>query len=279
MSAATTSSALGCCPVQALHSAVLLLDKGLVVHPVAMSVNTSICTKLPLAEGPLCATRSASTKPGVGSCQSAKVRTGTLRRTARGRSRPPSGSAASLRPHGAQGSVHRRRAHRQQTRADLGSELEMSVPLHRLNENGRQRFQALAADPVRCLPEHDQRFADRLIVEAPLRPWRRAALRLSTAEHAHGVLAMEPGHRDGGFMMNSQEVETAVRLGLDLVVLILDDSAYGMIRWKQAVDRFPQRVAQPASWKSPPPASIRRNSLRWSRSPLGSRSACSSSSA
>ncbi|MFL4992949.1 MAG: acetolactate synthase large subunit, partial [Microvirga sp.] len=34
---------------------------------------------------------------------------------------------------------------------------------------------------------------------------------------------------DGGFMMNSQELETAVRLGLDLVVLILDDSAYGMI--------------------------------------------------
>ena len=44
---------------------------------------------------------------------------------------------------------------------------------------------------------------------------------------------------DGGFMMNSQELETAVRLKLDLVVLILDDSAYGMIRWKQAVDHFP----------------------------------------
>src|SRR5215213_3808832 len=44
---------------------------------------------------------------------------------------------------------------------------------------------------------------------------------------------------DGGFMMNSQELETAVRLGLDLVVLILNDSAYGMIRWKQAVDHFP----------------------------------------
>ena len=44
---------------------------------------------------------------------------------------------------------------------------------------------------------------------------------------------------DGGFMMNSQELETAVRLKLDLVVLILDDSAYGMIRWKQAVDKFP----------------------------------------
>ena len=44
---------------------------------------------------------------------------------------------------------------------------------------------------------------------------------------------------DGGFMMNSQELETAVRLKLNLVVLILDDSSYGMIRWKQAVDNFP----------------------------------------
>ncbi|KQM13085.1 acetolactate synthase large subunit [Novosphingobium sp. Leaf2] len=39
---------------------------------------------------------------------------------------------------------------------------------------------------------------------------------------------------DGGFMMNSQEMETAVRLGLNLTVLILNDNAYGMIRWKQA---------------------------------------------
>jgi thiamine pyrophosphate-dependent acetolactate synthase large subunit-like protein len=43
---------------------------------------------------------------------------------------------------------------------------------------------------------------------------------------------------DGGFMMNSQEMETAVRLKLNLVILILEDSAYGMIRWKQAVDHF-----------------------------------------
>ncbi|MCA1475161.1 MULTISPECIES: acetolactate synthase large subunit [Bradyrhizobium] len=53
-----------------------------------------------------------------------------------------------------------------------------------------------------------------------------------------------PGRRvlavagDGGFMMNSQEMETAVRLKLNLVVLVLEDKAYGMIRWKQAVDRF-----------------------------------------
>jgi acetolactate synthase-1/2/3 large subunit len=54
-----------------------------------------------------------------------------------------------------------------------------------------------------------------------------------------------PGRRvlavcgDGGFMMNSQELETTVRLGLDLVTLIIVDGAYGMIRWKQAVDGFP----------------------------------------
>jgi acetolactate synthase-1/2/3 large subunit len=39
---------------------------------------------------------------------------------------------------------------------------------------------------------------------------------------------------DGGFMMNSQEMETAVRLGLNFTVLILRDDSYGMIRWKQA---------------------------------------------
>jgi acetolactate synthase I/II/III large subunit len=43
---------------------------------------------------------------------------------------------------------------------------------------------------------------------------------------------------DGGFMMNSQELETAVRVGVNLVVLILQDNAYGMIRWKQAADGF-----------------------------------------
>ncbi len=38
---------------------------------------------------------------------------------------------------------------------------------------------------------------------------------------------------DGGFMMNSQELETAVRLKLDLVIIIINDNAYGMIKWKQ----------------------------------------------
>ena len=43
---------------------------------------------------------------------------------------------------------------------------------------------------------------------------------------------------DGGFMMNSQELETAVRLNLDIVVVVLRDDAYGMIKWKQSNMQF-----------------------------------------
>jgi len=38
---------------------------------------------------------------------------------------------------------------------------------------------------------------------------------------------------DAGFLMNCQELETAVRLGLELVVLIWNDSKYGLIEWHQ----------------------------------------------
>lgn len=38
---------------------------------------------------------------------------------------------------------------------------------------------------------------------------------------------------DGGFMMNSQELETAKRLGTSIAVLIFRDSSYGLIKWKQ----------------------------------------------
>ena len=43
---------------------------------------------------------------------------------------------------------------------------------------------------------------------------------------------------DGGFMMNSQELETAVRLGVNLTVVILNDKAYGMVKWKQENMKF-----------------------------------------
>jgi acetolactate synthase-1/2/3 large subunit len=50
-----------------------------------------------------------------------------------------------------------------------------------------------------------------------------------------------PGRRvvavtgDGGFLMNSQELETAVRLKVPVVIVIWRDNGYGVIRWKQQV--------------------------------------------
>ncbi|AML53029.1 acetolactate synthase large subunit [Falsihalocynthiibacter arcticus] len=61
---------------------------------------------------------------------------------------------------------------------------------------------------------------------------------------AMAAAALHPDRRvmaicgDGGFMMNSQELETAIRMKLNLVVLVLNDSSYGMIRWKQAASGF-----------------------------------------
>ncbi|MEO5353808.1 MAG: acetolactate synthase large subunit [Magnetococcus sp. XQGC-1] len=38
---------------------------------------------------------------------------------------------------------------------------------------------------------------------------------------------------DAGFLMNSQEIETAMRIGTPIVILIWNDAAYGLIQWKQ----------------------------------------------
>ena len=55
-----------------------------------------------------------------------------------------------------------------------------------------------------------------------------------------GVQLLGGGHKtvvvsgDGGFVMGMADLITAVQLNLDLVVIILNDNAYGMIKWKQA---------------------------------------------
>jgi acetolactate synthase-1/2/3 large subunit len=43
---------------------------------------------------------------------------------------------------------------------------------------------------------------------------------------------------DGGFMMNAREIETALRYNLPLVVLILNDNAFGFIKWEQQAKGF-----------------------------------------
>ena len=47
---------------------------------------------------------------------------------------------------------------------------------------------------------------------------------------------------DGGIMMSIQELETAVRLGIDLTIAIVRDDGYGMIRWKQAEMGLPDHA-------------------------------------
>lgn len=44
---------------------------------------------------------------------------------------------------------------------------------------------------------------------------------------------------DGGFMMNSRELETAKRYNVPVVVLVLNDNAFGFIKWKQQGRGFP----------------------------------------
>jgi acetolactate synthase-1/2/3 large subunit len=44
---------------------------------------------------------------------------------------------------------------------------------------------------------------------------------------------------DGGFLMNMADLETAVRLDLNMVIIILNDNGYGMIKWKQESMNLP----------------------------------------
>jgi len=43
---------------------------------------------------------------------------------------------------------------------------------------------------------------------------------------------------DGGFMMNSRELETALRYKIPVVVLVLNDNAFGFIKWEQQAKGF-----------------------------------------
>ena len=58
---------------------------------------------------------------------------------------------------------------------------------------------------------------------------------------ALGVKLADPGRRvlavmgDGGFLMNSQEIETALREKIPFVILVWVDGSYGLIKWKMAM--------------------------------------------
>ncbi|NIP72490.1 MAG: acetolactate synthase large subunit [Gammaproteobacteria bacterium] len=56
------------------------------------------------------------------------------------------------------------------------------------------------------------------------------------AKLVHADRAVVAVTGDGGFMMNAQELETAVRMNTPLVILIWNDGGYGLIEWKQMND-------------------------------------------
>jgi acetolactate synthase-1/2/3 large subunit len=53
------------------------------------------------------------------------------------------------------------------------------------------------------------------------------------ARIAHPDRAVVAVTGDAGFLMNSQELETAIRIGTPIVVLVWTDAEYGLIKWKQ----------------------------------------------
>ncbi|MEE8446625.1 MAG: acetolactate synthase large subunit [Gemmatimonadota bacterium] len=55
------------------------------------------------------------------------------------------------------------------------------------------------------------------------------------ARIAHPDRAVVAVTGDAGFLMNSQELETAIRIGTPIVVLIWSDAEYGLIKWKQMI--------------------------------------------
>jgi acetolactate synthase I/II/III large subunit len=129
--------------------------------------------------------------------------------------------------------------------ADRATESRFPLPPQRIVHDVRQ---VIPEDGIVCLDNgmykiwfarnYRTRLANTLLLDnalATMGAGLPSAMMASMLHPARRVLAV---CGDGGFMMNSQEMETAVRLRLNLVVLILQDNAYGMIRWKQAVDSF-----------------------------------------
>ena len=45
----------------------------------------------------------------------------------------------------------------------------MAVPFHGFHQDGNQRFQALATDPIRSFPDHDERLTHGVIIDAAAR--------------------------------------------------------------------------------------------------------------
>ena len=93
--------------------------------------------------------------------------------------------------------VQRGRTGRQQSLPYLGVQIQMTMALHGLHQVGQRRLQALAADAVGSLPDHDHRLTDRLVVDAPTLDHRLFLLSVAgLAQQPDAVLAVVAGYGD-----------------------------------------------------------------------------------
>ena len=143
--------------------------------------------------------------PGDGSFQSEKVRIGTRRRTdgvALARPR----AAADRRASGSEEPIDRGGARTEQSCTDLLCKLQVAEPLQCIEQNRCEGLEPLAADTIGGLPEHNQRFADRLIVKPPACTGRSRWRPAFAGKDADRVLAMVARYRD-------ELIENALPLG------------------------------------------------------------------
>ena len=91
--------------------------------------------------------------------------------------------------------IDRRRAHRRNAGPHIFAQLRMPMPLHRLHERRQQDLQALAANPVRGLPQDNQGIPNLVaILESPRPPITRLR-RSRTPKQTDRMLPVMPGHR------------------------------------------------------------------------------------
>ena len=70
------------------------------------------------------------------------------------------------------------------------------MPFHGVHQRGKQRLEALAADPVRHLPQHNQSLAHSIVVKPPARPRCPRGLGIrAAAQQTHRMLAVKARDR------------------------------------------------------------------------------------
>jgi acetolactate synthase-1/2/3 large subunit len=135
--------------------------------------------------------------------------------------------------------------------ADLRTELLAELARHEANDAWPITPQRAIADLRRVLGPHDIVVSDvgahKVWVARLFQAYEPNTVIISNGFAAMGIAVpgaiaaslVHPDRKvvalcgDGGFLMNSQELETATRVGADITVVIWRDDGYGLIDWKQ----------------------------------------------